>query len=135
MEKNNTYIDNDAPSSLICTQTLTLQKFKCFLCDVSIFPSTALYRCVIPRTDRYWARVYGEIGATLAFQRAKQWRGFCSQCAPGDAVRRRCAPSIADMRKKGPGEVPAETTNWLIKNRFLYRHNWNRKFVAAYANF
>lgn len=135
MENHNIYIESYAPSILICTQALARQNFACFLCDVSVFPSTALYRCVIPRTDRYWARVYGDTGANLAFQRNKKWRAFCKKCAPADAVLKQCAPSVSEMRSRGNGEVPSSVTNWLIRNRFSYKSNWNRKCVEAYGNF
>lgn len=135
MEKDNTYIGNEPPSTLICTGALISQKFACFLCDVSIFPSTALFRCVIPRTDRYWARVYGETGADIAFRRAQKWRGFCKKCAPDDALPKKCAPSTMEMKSRGCGNLPIELTNWLIKNRFSYKNNWEKKSVSAYGHF
>ena len=108
------------------------QQYTCFLCDVLVFPSTALFRCSIPATDRYWARVYGEAGAESAFRRAMRWRAFCEECAPDGSVRRSKGPTAEEMRHRGPGAVDASVTDWLIRAALSYRKNYKLKQMAAY---
>ena len=123
------------PSNLATVQCLSAQKYTCFLCDVSIFPSSALFRCVIPRSDRYWARVYGEKGAAEAFQRAKKMRGFCRECAPADAVPKACGPSLAHMRSRAKTGTDLALAKWFLENSFSYRKNFNKKGVASYTKY
>lgn len=116
-------------------QCLSAQNYTCFLCDVSIFPCSALFRCVIPRSDRYWARVYGESGAEEAFRRARKERAFCRECAPADAVPRVCGPSSAHMRAAAKtGSNPA-LSDWFLKNSFSYKKNFNKKTVLSYTKY
>lgn len=115
--------------ALLC---LAEQKYTCFLCDVAVFPSTALFRCTIPITDRYWARVYGETGAASAFHRAKKWRAFCGACAPEGAVQRNSGPTPEEMRHRGPGKVDPSVTEWFIQKATSFKKNHSKKRMSAY---
>jgi len=125
----------EGPSRQRALLCLSTQEYTCFLCDVCVFPSTAFFRCTIPKTDKYWVRVYGEIGAELAFRRGMRWRAFCGKCAPEGSVQRYTGPSTDEMRHRGPGDVDATVTTWLIENSFSFKKNYTRKKVSAYKKY